>query len=550
MLLPVALSRAAGALKGWWGVPTLRMYKVELRRATIPRQGKMKDEDKSQMQPIDELQRRVAKLERDKAELQQLTEQLLLENDESVREYFDIYFHAHDMVISIDMETEKVLKCNRAVMKALGYSRAEIVGHPTFKLYHQNCVEDAKKLFRVIAETGEIHDAEQTLRKRDGGTINVSLNATTVRDENGNPTEARFDWRDITRRVVEIGDLRSENRQLKQRLSSNRLEHPELFSDIITQNPAMYAIFRQVESIAVTGDTVLITGETGVGKEKIAEAIHRLSGGSGAFVPVNTAGSDDHLFSDMLFGHEKGAFTGADSDRRGLIERASGGTLFLDEIGSLAMESQLKLLRLLEDGQYYRLGDDTPRTCEARTVVATNRTIESLMTDGTFRDDLYFRLRTHHVHLPPLHERKGDIPLLVSHFLKQAAEALGKKIPVPPPELFTLLSTYHFPGNIRELEGMVRDAVSRHKGGVLSTESFRQEIDEQTSALHGRALPGTGAVSFVDELSSLHKLPALKEMEELLIAEALKRADGNQTIAAQLLGISRKALNNRLNRAR
>ena len=149
------------------------------------------------------------------------------------------------------------------------------------------------------------------------------------------------------------------------------------------------------------------------------------------------------------------------------------------------MESQLKLLRLLEDGQYYRLGDDNPRRREARTVVATNRTIESLMTGGIFSDDLYFRLRTHHVHLPPLRERKEDIPLLVSHFLKRAAEALGKKIPVPPPELFTLLKTFHFPGNIRELEGMVRDAVSKHKGGVLSTESFRQEIDEQTSFCTG-----------------------------------------------------------------
>ena len=509
----------------------------------------MRDENKSQAQLMKELQLLRKRLEEYKQNQTRYI-QFLDEYEELMTEQFDIYFHAHDMVISIDMETEKVLKCNRAVMKALGYSRAEIVGHPTFKLYHQNCVEDAKKLFRVIAEAGEIHDAEQTLRKRDGGTINVSLNATTVRDENGNPTEARFDWRDITRRVVEVGDLRSENRQLKQRLSSNRPEHPEVFSDIITQNPAMYAIFRQVESIAVTGDTVLITGETGVGKEKIAETIHRLSGRTGAFIPVNTAGSDDHLFSDLLFGHEKGAFTSADSDRRGLIEQASGGTLFLDEIGNIGTESQLKLLRLLEDGQYYRLGDDTPRTSEARTVVATNRTIESLMTDGTFRDDLYFRLRTHHVHLPPLHERKADIPLLVSHFLKRAAEALGKKTPVPPPELFTLLETYHFPGNIRELEGMVRDAVSRHKGGVLSTESFRQEIDEQTSALHGGALLKSGEFSFADELSSLHKLPALKEMEELLIAEALKRADGNQTIAARLLGISRKALNNRLKRAR
>ena len=187
---------------------------------------------------------------------------------------------------------------------------------------------------------------------------------------------------------------------------------------------------------------------------------------------------------------------------------------------------------------------------EARTVVATNRTIESLMTDGTFRDDLYFRLRTHHVHLPPLHERKEDIPLLVSHFLKRAAEELGKKTPVPPPELFTLLSTYHFPGNIRELESMVRDAVSRHKGGVLSTVSFRQEIDEQTSVLHKDTATRAGEVGFAEALASARSLPSLKEVEPLVIEEALKRAGGNQAIAARLLGISRQALHNRLSRSR
>ncbi len=509
----------------------------------------MKDEKKSQAQLISELRRlreRVKKFENDEARYIQF----LGEYEESITGYFGTYYSAHDMVVSVDMETENVLQCNKAVTDTLGYSNAGIIGQPIFKLYHQDGLEDAKKSFQVIAETGEIHDTEQVLRKTDGGKISVSLNAATVRDENRNRTLARFDWRDITRRAAEIGDLRSENRQLKARLSSDRPENPEVFSDIVTRDPAMYSIFRQVESIAVTGQSVLITGETGVGKEKIAEAIHRLSGRSGAFVSINIASADDQLFSDTLFGHEKGAFTSAESDRRGLIEQASGGTLFLDEIGDLGMESQTKLLRLLEEGQYYQLGDDTPRTSEARTVVATNRTIESLMTDVTFRDDLYFRLRTHHVHLPPLRERKEDIPLLTSHFLKRAAEMLGKKIPFPPPELFTLLAAYHFPGNIRELEAMVRDAVSKHKGGVLSTESFRQEIDEQTSASHGGALPGTGAVSFADELSSLHKLPALKEMEELLIAEALKRADGNQTVAAQLLGISRKALNNRLNRAR
>ena len=236
--------------------------------------------------------------------------------------------------------------------------------------------------------------------------MNVSLNATNVRDENGNPTLARFDWRDITRHAVEIGDLRSENRQLKERLQFNSLKHPQAFSDIITQDPAMYSIFRQVESIAGSGNPVLITGETGVGKEKIAAIVHELSGKLGEFVPVNIAGLDDLLFSDTFFGHRKGAFTGADSARHGLIEQASGGTLFLDEIGDLGMESQTKLLRFLQDGEYRHLGDDTPIGSDVRIVAATNQTIESLTGSGNFRSDLYYRLETHHIHLPPLRERK------------------------------------------------------------------------------------------------------------------------------------------------
>ena len=303
-----------------------------------------KDEDKSQAQLINELQLirwRVGKFEQDELRYKQFLE----EYEETVTEHFDIYYHSHDMVVSVDMQTEKVLQCNKAVIETLGYGRAEIVGHPVFQLYHQDYVEDAKELFRVITETGEIRDAEQTLWKRDGGKISVSLNATSIRNENENPTSMLFDWRNITRRAVEIGDLRSENRQLKEHLRSNRPEHPEVFSDIVTQDPAMYSIFHQVESIAVTGQPVLITGETGVGKEKIAEAIHQLSGRLGEFVPVNIAGLDDLMFSDTFFGHRRGAFTGADSARHGLIEQASGGTLFLDEIGDLGMESQTKLLR-------------------------------------------------------------------------------------------------------------------------------------------------------------------------------------------------------------
>ena len=350
------------------------------------------------------------------------------------------------------------------------------------------------------------------------------------------------------RRGIEISDLRRQNRQLKERLLSDTLEHPEAFSDIITQDRTMYSIFQYVETIARTALPVMITGETGVGKEMIAAAIHRLSRREGAFVPVNVAGLDDQLFSDTLFGHRKGAFTGADTPRKGLIEQASNGTLFLDEIGDLHMESQVKLLRLLQERNYFPLGDDVPKSSNARTVVATNREIQFLGDSETFRKDLYFRLQSHHIHLPPLRERTGDIPLLVAHFLESAAETLDQEIPTPAPELLTLLKTYHFPGNVRELEGMVLDAVSQHKGGVLSIESFLNKIGEESLVSHEAT--ETAEATFVDGLAALHRLPPLKAIERFAIAEALRRADGNQTIAAQLLGMSRNALNKRLSRSR
>ena len=513
----------------------------------------MSNEITSQTQRDNELQlirQSVTELEQDKVRYQQLMKLLLFENDESVRDHFDNYFHSHHMTISVDVFMNRVLRCNRAVIETLGFGRTEIIGHAIFKIYHQDGIEDARELFGVIAETGGSHDAKQVLRKKDGDKIHVSLNATTVRDEYGNPALARFDWREIAQRTMENSELRSGNRQPEERRNSNGCEHSEVFCDVITQDSAMYSIFRQMEFIAVTGDTVLITGETGVGKEKIARIIHQLSGRLGEFISVNVAGLDDLMFSDTLFGHRKGAFTGAESERRGLVELARGGTLFLDEIGDLGLESQMKLLRFLQDGEYRCLGEDASIESDVRVVAATNQSIESLARGGNFRSDLYYRLETHHIHLPPLRERKGDIRLLVNHFLKKAAENLGKKIPFLPHELFTLLSTYHFPGNIRELESMVNDAVTRHECGVLSTKSFLQKIDDHTSFFPKDWAHKDGTVTFSDALSLLPELPELKEVQKLMISEVLRRTDGNQKIAARLLGISRETLNRRLSRAR
>ena len=209
------------------------------------------------------------------------------------------------------------------------------------------------------------------------------------------------------RHALEMRQARGENERLARALQADGLEHPEAFAAIVTDSPSMHGVFRYVEAIAATPLPVLVTGETGVGKELIARAIHGLSGRTGAFVPVNVAGLDDTLFSDALFGHKRGGFTGADRDRPGLIEQAAGGTLFLDEIGDLAAASQVKLLRLLQEGRYYPIGSDLQKASDARVVVATNRDLAAMQEKGEFRRDLYYRLRSHHVHLPPLRRREG-----------------------------------------------------------------------------------------------------------------------------------------------
>ena len=346
------------------------------------------------------------------------------------------------------------------------------------------------------------------------------------------------------KRAIELRELQRENKLLRAHVLSDKLEHPEAFSEIVTNHPIMRSIFQYIESISISPQPALITGETGVGKELVAKAIHKLSQRKGVFLPVNVAGLDDNVFADTLFGHKKGAFTSADQARSGLVEQASGGTLFLDEIGELNPASQVKLLRLLQDGEYYPLGADVGKRSDARVVVATNQDIQALQEFGKFRKDLYYRLCAHHIHIPPLRERREDLPILVDHFLERASEMLGKKKPTPPRELLTLLSTYHFPGNIRELQSMILDAVSSHKSGKLSMNVFKSYIRQKQPSFDidsKQLLQGENAlISFSEQLTTL------KQTEQLLISEAMKRASGNQAIAAQMLGITRQALNKRL----
>ena len=349
-------------------------------------------------------------------------------------------------------------------------------------------------------------------------------------------------------RVLENRGLKEEVSQLKESLLSVKLMNPEAFTAIRTNSRQMISLFKYIEAIGRSPQPVLITGETGVGKELIARAIHISKKLKGEFVAVNAAGLDDTMFSDTLFGHKKGSFTGADAIREGLVARAGHGTLFLDEIGDLNDMSQVKLLRIIQEREYYPLGSDIPKKTDASLIVATNRNLSQLMESGDFRKDLFFRLSYHHIHVPALRERKEDIPLLIQHFLQQATASLGKKVPVPSPQLYKLLSVYSFPGNVRELESMVYDAVSRHKSGVLSMADFKKFIDtpaEIPDPEHDTPLNLNGEQP-LEQLFG--KFPTLKQMEDYLIAEALKRAGGNQGTAAVFLGVTRQALNKRLSR--
>ncbi len=342
-------------------------------------------------------------------------------------------------------------------------------------------------------------------------------------------------------RAIRMLELERENREMSRSMAQGGLRRPELFSPFVTADPAMLAQFAYIEAVAKSPQPLLISGESGTGKELLARAAHGASGCKGPLVAVNVAGLDDTVFSDTLFGHQRGAYTGADQPRKGMIEEAADGSLFLDEIGDLSIASQVKLLRLLQEGEYYPLGSDRPKRLRARVIVATHADLAAKEATGQFRRDLYYRLKTHQVRIPPLRERRCDIPLLLEHFLREAAQALGKKKPTAPRELLQLLASYHFPGNVRELKALVFDAVSLHGGGVLSMERFIAAIGPATS-------PPTGEANQErrNPFACCERLPTFGEAAELLVNEAMQRSSNNQTIAARMLGISQPALSKRL----
>jgi two-component system response regulator HydG len=356
---------------------------------------------------------------------------------------------------------------------------------------------------------------------------------------------------DIERLILSVenalhaNELSQENSRLREYLLNDSLKHPAAFDAIITASKKMRSIFQYIEVIAKSDQPILITGETGVGKELIARAIGSLSCRKGAFVSVNAAGLDDNMFSDTLFGHKKGAFTGADQPRDGLICAAAGGTLFLDEIGDLNETSQIKLLRLIQEQEFYPVGSDVLKKTDSRLIVATNHDLSDLIASKKFRKDLYYRLCAHHIQVPPLRERREDIPALLDYFLEIASKSLNKTKPILTREVRAFLSTCHYEGNVRELHAMISDAVARHTSGLLTLDCFVGLAGYGCSS-HNSALFAPSKELDDTLYAFFGRFPTLKEMEDYLTVSAMNLTSGNQRSAAHLLGIARQTLSKRL----
>ncbi|OGR36093.1 MAG: two-component system response regulator [Desulfuromonadales bacterium GWD2_61_12] len=436
----------------------------------------------------------------------------------------------HVVALSDPREVAPLLKQRRVSLALVDYTMPHVSGEELLDLLGRDCPE-----VPVIILTGR-DQVETAVRCMKLGAFDYYVK--TVEDER---------LLAGVQRALRIGELQQENLRLQEGFMTSELTNPKAFVTLVTRSERLLKTCKYVEAIATSRQPVLLTGESGTGKELVARILHQLGSPKGPWVAVDVAGLDDDMFADTLFGHVKGAFTGAEQARNGLVEEAAGGVLFLDEIGSLSQASQLKLLRLLQDGEFRPVGGDRTRRSETRIVAATNQDLGRLQENGDFRRDLYYRLRTHHVHLPALRQRPEDIPLLLDHFLAEAAEEYHKNIPTPPPELDILLSTYHFPGNVRELRAMVYDAVSTHQTRKLSMDAFKRAMGRE----EGRELAGLVETGFEGARSEKsvgfpEKLPSIRELTSQLIAEAARRAGGNQSIMAGMLGISRPALNKRL----
>lgn len=455
---------------------------------------------------------------------------------------FEIVSDTIPMPIIISERTSggAILFVNENASGIFGYSPAHFYSLNGENLYRDP--PDYEKLVHTVAARGKVTDFETDMVKSDGTEFPVALFSSELRfrdkpglfvaifdlTERKNIERAKLQAEKNLRKT-EVGRLKKQMSDLKKQILADGPQNIRHFKEIITGSNQMLTVFKYAERIAASRFPVLLTGETGSGKELMARSIHMASDLKGKLVTMNVAAYADEHFSDAIFGHVRGAFTGADSGRPGLIEKAAGGTLFLDEIGDLSLASQVKLLRLLEEKEYSPLGYDGAKKSDARIIAATNRNLWKHCDEGKFREDLIFRLETYHIHIPPLRERTGDIPLLVNHFICQYVKETGKRAFEINEKTINLLKSHPFPGNVRELRNIVLRAASSHECGDVTIDTFKSLIKNNRLANY-------------DDFSVFETLPSLRSATDMLYQEALKRAHGNRSEAARMLGITPQAV--------
>ncbi len=404
-----------------------------------------------------------------------------------------------------------VTSFNKSAERITGYSAEDVLGSSCKSVFRSKGCDEICPVRRMLLTGKPLTGVEMEITAKDGSKVPVSMSTAVLFDEMGEVTGAVETFRDLSR-VKILTD------QLKGRYS---------FRNIIGKSHGMQEIYNLIQSVARTNVTVLIQGDTGTGKELVARAIHYESPrASKPFVVVNCAALPESLLETELFGHVKGAFTGAVFDRKGRFELADGGTIFLDEIADISQAIQVKLLRVLENKQFERVGDSRTSEVDVRLLFASNKNLKDLAASGEFRQDLYYRINVVTVSLPPLRERDEDIPLLVDHFMKRFREETGKPVEAVSQDAMDLMIDYPWPGNVRELENAIGHAFVHCAGDTICPEHLPQDL------LGTLAAPGGGPV----------RLGSLEDIEKEAIADMLRRCKGNRSLAARRLGIGRSSL--------
>jgi two-component system response regulator HydG len=412
-----------------------------------------------------------------------------------------------DGVFTVDSEM-RITWFNRAAEKITGFSQQEALGRPCCEIFRSNICFSACPVREALATGRNVENREIDILDRYNRELPISVSASVLRDAEGRPTGGVETFRDLSRLYA-----------LKQEITEKYSFH-----DLLSRNPAMRRLFDVLPDVAASNATVLLQGESGTGKELFARALHNLSPRRDRpLVVVNCGALPEQLLEAEIFGVRKGAYTGAVEDRPGRLTQAEGGTLFLDEIGDLPLALQVKLLRVLENREYQALGARRPQRADVRFVAATHRDLENMVKEGSFRQDLFFRLNVVQLLIPPLKERPEDIPLLLDLALDRFNKSYGKRIRGFSSEALSLLLDHSYPGNVRELLNMVERAVILARGETITPELLPSELTQSTP------MP-----SFED---SENRLPTANQLAALL-----EKHDGNRSAAARELGINRTTL--------